>query len=61
MGIKSTSDPDPSFVLTTDNVKKILAIYMRFRFVSEDAYGNKSRLYMSVAGITCKTNTQSDS
>lgn len=28
---KNNTDPDPSFVLTADNVKKILAIDMRFR------------------------------
>jgi hypothetical protein len=28
-------DPDETYELTTDNVKKILAIYMRFRFVTE--------------------------
>ena len=27
----STGYPDESYVLTTDNVKKIMAIYMRFR------------------------------
>jgi hypothetical protein len=26
-------DPDPTYELTTDNVKKILAIHMRFRLV----------------------------
>ena len=36
MGIKwdlanSNYDPDPAYELTTDNVKKILAIHMRFR------------------------------
>ena len=31
MGIKEPHDPDPTYELTTDNVKKILAIYMRFR------------------------------
>jgi hypothetical protein len=32
MGIDSNGDPDPTYELTTDNVKKIMAIYMRFRF-----------------------------
>ena len=27
------ADPDDTYELTTDNVKKMLAIYMRFRFV----------------------------
>lgn len=31
MGIDSAIDPDPAYVLTVDNVIKILAIYMRFR------------------------------
>ena len=32
LGVNQTGwDPDPSYVLTTDNVKKIMAIYMRFR------------------------------
>lgn len=26
-------DPDDTYELTTDNVKKILAIYMRFRYI----------------------------
>lgn len=30
MGLE-VKDPDPTYELTTDNVKKILAIYMRFR------------------------------
>ena len=32
MGVK-TLDPDTSYVLTMDNVVKILAIYMRFRYI----------------------------
>jgi len=31
MGIDMVYDPDPSYELTADNVKKMLAIYMRFR------------------------------
>lgn len=31
MGVDDPHDPDESYELTTDNVKKILAIYMRFR------------------------------
>ena len=31
MGVKSSYDPDDSYELTTDNLKKILAIQMRFR------------------------------
>lgn len=31
MGVKKVHDPDSTYELTMDNVKKILAIYMRFR------------------------------
>ena len=31
MGLENFSDPDPSYVLTIDNMMKILAIQMRFR------------------------------
>lgn len=34
MGVDVPYDPDPTYELTTDNVKKILAIYMRFRYVN---------------------------
>ena len=34
MGIKLDYDPDKSYVLTVDNLIKILAIQMRFRLVS---------------------------
>ena len=33
MGITWPYDPDPTYVLTVDNLIKILAIQMRFRFV----------------------------
>ena len=33
MGLESVKDPDPSYVLTVDNVIKILAIQMRFRCI----------------------------
>ena len=32
MGVNCPYDPDRAYELTTDNVKKILAIYMRFRW-----------------------------
>ena len=32
MGNDMVHDPDDTYELTTDNVKKILAIYMRFRY-----------------------------
>jgi hypothetical protein len=31
MGIESNDDPDDTYELTADNVKKMMAIYMRFR------------------------------
>ena len=34
MGLESIDDPDPSYVLTVDNVIKMLAIQMRFRYKS---------------------------
>jgi len=33
MGIEFGYDPDDTYELTADNVKKMLAIYMRFRLV----------------------------
>ena len=33
MGIDWPHDPDPTYVLTVDNLIKILAIQMRFRFI----------------------------
>lgn len=30
--LKEETDPDITYELTTDNVKKMMAIYMRFRF-----------------------------
>jgi hypothetical protein len=32
MGIDSNSDPDPTYELTADNVKKMMAVYMRLRW-----------------------------
>ena len=32
MGMDMPYDPDDTYELTTDNVKKIMAIYMRFRY-----------------------------
>ena len=32
MGVNWLYDPDSAYELTTDNVKKILAIHMRFRW-----------------------------
>ena len=33
MGLELSNNPDPTYVLTIDNVIKILAIQMRFRYV----------------------------
>ena len=33
MGIEWLDDPDPTYVLTVDNLIKILAIQMRFRYM----------------------------
>ncbi len=33
MGVDYPHDPDESYVLTVDNVVKILAIHMRFRYI----------------------------
>ena len=33
MGIEHPTDPDPSYVLTTDNVIKMFAILMKFRLL----------------------------
>ena len=35
MGLEWSYDPDSSYVLTVDNVIKIMAIHMRFRYVSK--------------------------
>ena len=32
MGLEWSLDPDPTYVLTVDNVIKIMAIHMRFRY-----------------------------
>ena len=47
MGIRVPADPDPSYVLTIDNVMKMLAIYMRFRLARFAAcfYVIKFQLY----------------
>jgi hypothetical protein len=34
MSLEWTNDPDPSYVLTVDNVIKIMAIHMRFRYIT---------------------------
>ena len=31
LGINDAKDPDPTYVLTVDNVMKMLAIHVRFR------------------------------
>lgn len=32
MGLQRSMDPDPTYVLTVDNLIKIMAIHMRFRY-----------------------------
>lgn len=32
MGVENVYDPDPTYELTLDNMMKILAIHMRFRY-----------------------------
>ena len=33
MGLEEVVDPDPTYELTADNMKKMLAIHMRLRLV----------------------------
>ena len=44
MGVKPL-DPDTSYVLTMDNIIKILAIYMRFRYIIIYIYVHASSIY----------------
>lgn len=56
MGVDVPYDPDPTYELTTDNVKKILAIYMRFRYVNNLCNSNLkslSCLFNSKVFIIC--------
>ena len=32
LGVEYAEDPDPSYVLTSDNFLKMVAIHMRFRY-----------------------------
>ncbi|XP_052243455.1 E3 ubiquitin-protein ligase RNF213-like [Dreissena polymorpha] len=58
MGIDVPHDPDSTYELTTDNVKKILAIYMRFRsdipvvIMGETGCG-KTRLVKFMCALQC--------
>ncbi|XP_062591685.1 E3 ubiquitin-protein ligase rnf213-alpha-like, partial [Saccostrea cucullata] len=58
MGVEDVFDPDPTYELTTDNVKKILAIYMRFRcdipviIMGETGCG-KTRLIKFMCQLQC--------
>ncbi|XP_056014152.1 E3 ubiquitin-protein ligase rnf213-alpha-like isoform X2 [Ostrea edulis] len=58
MGLEDVFDPDPTYELTTDNVKKILAIYMRFRcdipviIMGETGCG-KTRLIKFMCQLQC--------
>lgn len=38
MGLDWLHDPDPSYVLTIDNLIKMLAIQMRFRYILAGLY-----------------------
>nr|XP_034315108.1 E3 ubiquitin-protein ligase rnf213-alpha-like isoform X1 [Crassostrea gigas] len=58
MGVKYVHDPDSTYELTMDNVKKILAIYMRFRcdipviIMGETGCG-KTRLIQFMCQLQC--------
>ncbi|KAH3727158.1 hypothetical protein DPMN_053084, partial [Dreissena polymorpha] len=58
MGIEFPHDPDPTYELTTDNVKKIMAIYMRLRcdipvvIMGETGCG-KTRLVKFMCALQC--------
>ncbi|XP_052242488.1 E3 ubiquitin-protein ligase rnf213-alpha-like, partial [Dreissena polymorpha] len=58
MGIEFPHDPDNTYELTTDNVKKIMAIYMRFRcdipvvIMGETGCG-KTRLVKFMCALQC--------
>ncbi|XP_061169142.1 E3 ubiquitin-protein ligase RNF213-like [Saccostrea echinata] len=58
MGLKRVHDPDSTYELTMDNVKKILAIYMRFRcdipviIMGETGCG-KTRLIQFMCQLQC--------
>jgi hypothetical protein len=58
MGVENTNDPDKSYELTMDNVKKILAIQMRFRcgipviLMGETGCG-KTRLMRFMCALQC--------
>ena len=48
LGLKNPKDPDVSYVLTVDNLIKILAIQMRFRLIKQKhtVYACSSYVYM---------------
>ncbi|KAH3735719.1 hypothetical protein DPMN_042254 [Dreissena polymorpha] len=58
MGIEFPHDPDSTYELTTDNVKKIMAIYMRFRcdipvIVMGETGCGKTRLVKFMCALQC--------
>ncbi|XP_052216221.1 E3 ubiquitin-protein ligase rnf213-alpha-like isoform X4 [Dreissena polymorpha] len=61
MGVQNIHDPDPTYELTMDNMKKILAIYMRFRcgipviIMGETGCG-KTRLVKFMCALQCPLN-----
>ncbi|VDI00514.1 Hypothetical predicted protein, partial [Mytilus galloprovincialis] len=65
MGIKEEYDPDPTYELTTDNVKKILAIYMRFRcdipvIIMGETGSGKTRLVKFMCALQNKKSMTKD-
>ena len=44
IGVEYPEDPDESYVLTADNLLKMMAIHMRFRYVSIIKY----KLYLTI-------------
>ena len=58
MGLEWMFDPDPSYVLTVDNVIKMLAIQMRFRYPSKMAlkhpklHAATRHIFPHIAGAT---------
>ncbi|XP_052215091.1 E3 ubiquitin-protein ligase rnf213-alpha-like isoform X2 [Dreissena polymorpha] len=58
MGVEKIHDPDPTYELTMDNIKKILAIYMRFRcgipvIVMGETGCGKTRLVKFMCDLQC--------
>ena len=57
MGVENPCDPDPTYELTTDNANKIMAIYMRFRYVAKYLLKLKDTLLpMPIQATKCLEN-----